>query len=156
MRRRALYAASVLLLVVGAATAQARAPEGATGFVHKRAATARTFMVAAANPHAADAAYRILRQGGTAADAAIAAQLVLGLVEPQSSGLGGGAFALHHAAHPRRLVAYDGRETAPAAATPTRFLQPDGAPLDFASAVIGGRSVGVPGTICGNTKSWLT
>ena len=147
MRRRALYAASVLLLVVGAATAQARAPEGATGFVHKRAATARTFMVAAANPHAADAAYRILRQGGTAADAAIAAQLVLGLVEPQSSGLGGGAFALHHAAHPRRLVAYDGRETAPAAATPTRFLQPDGAPLDFASAVIGGRSVGVPGTV---------
>ncbi len=134
-------------VVAGVATAQPRAPESATGYAHKHAVTARAFMVAAANPLAVDAGYRILRQGGTAADAAIAVQLVLGLTEPQSSGLGGGAFALYHAARTNRLVAYDGRETAPAAATPTRFLAADGSPLDFGRAAIGGRSVGVPGVV---------
>ena len=74
-------------------------------------------MVAAANPLAADAGYRVLAQGGSAVDAAIAVQLVLGLVEPQSSGIGGGGFMLVHDARTRRLIAYDGRETAPAAAT---------------------------------------
>src|SRR6185437_16617058 len=84
---------------------------------------------------------------GNAIDAVIAAQLVLGLTEPQSSGLGGGAFMLVHDARTHRLVAYDGRESAPAAALPTRFLAPDGRPLAFHDAVIGGRSVGVPGTV---------
>ncbi len=104
-------------------------------------------MVAAANPLAVEAGLRMLRQGGSAVDAAIAAQLVLNLVEPQSSGIGGGAFMLVHDAARRRLVAYDGRETAPAAATPDRFLDPSGKPLAFAAAVVGGRSVGVPGTV---------
>jgi len=104
-------------------------------------------MVAAANPLAAEAGYRILRQGGTAVDAAIAVQLVLGLTEPQSSGLGGGAFLLAHDARTRRLIAYDGRETAPAAATPTRFVAPDGTALDFGAASTGGLAVGVPGVV---------
>jgi len=104
-------------------------------------------MVAAANPLAVDAGMRMLRQGGSAVDAAIAVQLVLNLVEPQSSGIGGGAFMLVHDAARRRLIAYDGRETAPAAATPDRFLDHTGEPLAFADAVVGGRSVGVPGTV---------
>jgi gamma-glutamyltranspeptidase/glutathione hydrolase len=103
-------------------------------------------MVVAANPLAVDAGYRILKQGGSAVDAAIAVQLVLGLVEPQSSGLGGGAFMLVHDGKAKRLVAYDGRETAPAAATPDRFLQ-DGRPMSFFAAVVGGRAVGVPGVV---------
>jgi len=131
---------------VGAA-AQPRAPEAASGRTEKRAVESRTFMIAAANPLAVDAGYRMLKQGGSAVDAAIAAQLVLGLTEPQSSGLGGGAFLLAHDGRSPRLVAYDGRETAPAAATPERFLGPDGRPLAFDAAVVGGRSVGVPGTV---------
>jgi gamma-glutamyltranspeptidase/glutathione hydrolase len=87
----------------------------------------------------------ILRLGGTAADAAIAAQLVLNLVEPQSSGLGGGGFLLYHDARQNKLRAYDGRETAPSAARPERFLGADGKPLPFTEAAVGGRSVGVPG-----------
>lgn len=85
----------------------------------------------------------MLRRGGNAIDAAIAAQAVLGLTEPQSSGLGGGAFLLYHDG--RRLVAWDGRETAPAAAGPSRFLLPDGVEMDRARAIPSGRSVGVPG-----------
>jgi len=103
--------------------------------------------VAAANPLAVDAGYRILKAGGSAVDAAIAVQLVLGLTEPQSSGLGGGAFLLAHDARTNKLTAYDGRETAPAAATPERFLDHDGKPLAFVDAVVGGRSVGVPGVV---------
>jgi gamma-glutamyltranspeptidase / glutathione hydrolase len=104
-------------------------------------------MVAAANPLAVDAGFAMLAQGGNAVDAAIAVQLVLGLVEPQSSGLGGGAFMLIHDAKKRRLFAYDGRETAPAAAQPDRFLDRGGKPMAFDAAVVGGRSVGVPGTV---------
>ena len=129
------------------ATAQPRAPEAASGRTEKHAVESRTFMIAAANPLAVDAGYRMLKQGGSAVDAAIAAQLVLGLTEPQSSGLGGGAFLLAHDGRSHRLVAYDGRETAPAAATPERFLGSDGKPLTFDAAVVGGRSVGVPGTV---------
>ena len=92
-----------------------------------------------------DAGYAMLAQGGSAVDAAIAIQLVLGLVEPQSSGLGGGAFMLVHDARAKKLIAYDGRETAPAAARADRFIGPDGEPLPFHDAVVGGRSVGVPG-----------
>jgi len=103
----------------------------------------------AANPLAARAGLEILRAGGSALDAAIATQLVLNLVEPQSSGLGGGAFLLHFegasGARGGTVTSYDGRETAPAAATPKLFLKPDGTPMKFWAAVVGGRSVGAPG-----------
>ena len=108
-------------------------------------------MIAAANPHAARAGLEMLRAGGGAVDAAIAAQAVLSLVEPQSSGIGGGAFLMHYAAGTQgasgetRVEAYDGRETAPAGANAGLFLGPDGKPLKFLDAVIGGRAVGVPG-----------
>jgi gamma-glutamyltranspeptidase/glutathione hydrolase len=113
----------------------------------RAAAPARHFIAATANPWATAAAYRTLKAGGSAADAVVAAQLVLGLVEPQSSGLGGGAFLLYHDASSGRAVAFDGRETAPRAATPRRFLDAAGRPLAFDDAVVGGRSVGVPGTL---------
>ena len=105
-------------------------------------------MVAAANPLAAEAGREILRAGGSAVDAAIAIQLVLNLVEPQSSGIGGGAFLVHwDEAGRSALTTLDGRETAPAAATPDRFIGRDGKPMPFMEAVVGGRSVGVPGTL---------
>jgi gamma-glutamyltranspeptidase/glutathione hydrolase len=132
--------------------ADAVAPEAATPALRLQAADSRrpvrakNWMVAAANPLAAEAGADILRRGGSAADAAIAVQLVLGLVEPQSSGLGGGAFALYWNAAAQTLTTYDGRETAPRAATPTLFQDENGEPLKFFDAVIGGRSVGVPGT----------
>jgi gamma-glutamyltranspeptidase/glutathione hydrolase len=120
-------------------------PESASGFSPVPEARGQLFMAVTANPLATDAAVEILRAGGSAADAAIAAQLVLGLVEPQSSGLGGGGFLLYHDARENRLRTYDGRETAPAAARPERFLGSDGKPLPFFEAAVGGRSVGVPG-----------
>src|SRR3546814_284807 len=104
-------------------------------------------MVAAANPLAAEAGMAMLRQGGSAVDAAIATALVLGLVEPQSSGLGGGAFLLHYDAQTRARAAYDVREPAPGAADETLFLNGDGTSMSFWEAVIGGRSVGVPGLL---------
>ena len=105
------------------------------------------WFVAAANPYAVDAGAEILRRGGSAVDAAIAVQAVLGLVEPQSSGLGGGAFMIHHDPHTDSLISYDGREFAPASATPDRFLNEDGEPMNFLDAVTGGLSVGVPGAV---------
>ena len=102
-------------------------------------------MIATANPLATEAGYDILRQGGSAVDAAIAAQMVLGLTEPQSSGIGGGALLLLYDG--TQVVAFDGRETAPAAATPDRFLDAHGKPLAFRDAVVGGHSVGVPGVL---------
>jgi gamma-glutamyltranspeptidase/glutathione hydrolase len=104
-------------------------------------------MVVAAHPLAARAGYDAIRRGGSAVDAAIATELVLGLVEPQSSGLGGGGFLLHYAARDAKLEAYDGRETAPASAKPGRFLGADGRPLDWPDAVVSGKSVGVPGLL---------
>ena len=104
-------------------------------------------MIAAANPYAAQAGLDMLARGGGAVDAAIAAQLVLNLVEPQSSGIGGGGFMLSYDARDGSVIAYDGRETAPAAVTPKLFLDSDGAPLKFFDAVIGGRAVGVPGLL---------
>jgi gamma-glutamyltranspeptidase/glutathione hydrolase len=104
-------------------------------------------MVAAANPLAVEAGLQVLRAGGSAVDAAVAVQGVLGLVEPQSSGLGGGAFLLHFEARTGKVTAYDGRETAPASATPDRFLRPDGTPLPMREAVLSGRSTGAPGAI---------
>ncbi|WP_157084232.1 gamma-glutamyltransferase [Sediminimonas qiaohouensis] len=111
-----------------------------------RSVKAREWMVAVANPHAAMAGARVLRAGGTAADAMVAVQAVLGLVEPQSSGLGGGAFLLWYDAQAGALTTLDGRETAPMVATPTLFQDEDGAPLGFFEAVVGGLSVGTPGT----------
>lgn len=104
-----------------------------------------TAMVAAANPLAVEAGVGMLRAGGSALDAAIAAQLVLGLVEPQSSGIGGGAFLLHYSAEDGRLQAFDGRETAPQAADSELFLDDKGEAMGFWDAVVGGRSVGTPG-----------
>ena len=141
------YAIAALVLIAAQAFAQPAAPERPSGWTPKQAVSAKREMIAAANPLATAAGYRILKRGGSAADAAVAAQLVLNLVEPQSSGIGGGAFIVHHDGRTATLAAYDGRETAPAAATPELFLDRNGAPLQFADAVIGGRSVGVPGTL---------
>jgi gamma-glutamyltranspeptidase/glutathione hydrolase len=104
-------------------------------------------MLAAAHPLAVDAGYAVLERGGSAVDAAIAVQLVLGLVEPESSGIGGGAFLLYWSAHDGALRAYDGRETAPAAAKPDRFMKEGGSPSGFMEAAVSGRSVGVPGVL---------
>ena len=123
-------------------------PEAATGYTPKPLAHARHFMIATANPLASEAGYRVLRQGGSAADAVIAAQLVLAVVEPQSSGLGGGAFMMHYQAGTGDLQAYDSRETAPAAAREDRFLR-DGKPIPFREAVNNGRAVGTPGLLRG-------
>jgi gamma-glutamyltranspeptidase / glutathione hydrolase len=120
-------------------------PEGASGFTAKPGWATSKFAVAAANPLATDAGYQVLKAGGSAVDAAIAVQMVLTLVEPQSSGIGGGAFLLHF--NGKDVEAFDGRETAPAAADEKLFLGPDGKPLPFAEAVVGGRSVGVPGAV---------
>ncbi|MEP1964310.1 gamma-glutamyltransferase [Tateyamaria sp.] len=108
--------------------------------------SAQTYMVAAANPLAVQAGVDVLAEGGTAADALVAVQTVLGLVEPQSSGLGGGAFLVWYDAASGQLTTLDGRETAPLAATPTLFLNDAGEPMGFFDAVVGGRSVGTPGT----------
>ena len=121
-----------------------QAPEAATGFTAKGLSVATRHMVAAAHPLAAEAGRDILRAGGSAVDAAIATQLVLGLVEPQSSGLGGGAFIVHWDDAAKDLKSYDGRETAPSAANSDRFLK-DGKPMAFDEAVRSGLSVGVPG-----------
>ena len=112
-----------------------------------RAQEAKHFVVAAAHPLAVDAGYSALKRGGSALDAAIAVQMVLGLVEPESSGIGGGAFLLYWSESKKELRSYDGRETAPAAAKADRFLGRDGKPLDFFEAAVGGRSVGVPGVL---------
>ena len=139
-------AATLVALTCGAPVQGESSPQRPDGGGAQPVASKR-FMVVAAHPLAVDAGYAALRGGGTAVDAAIAVQLVLNLVEPQSSGIGGGAFMLVHDAKRKRLIAYDGRETAPAAARPDRFLDRDGKPLDFFDAVVGGRSVGVPGTV---------
>ncbi len=107
----------------------------------------RRHAISTANGYATAAGLEMLRAGGGAVDAAIAAQLVLTLVEPQSSGIGGGAFLLHYRKDARRVAAYDGRETAPGAARADMFLGPDGEPEKFLDAVVGGKSVGVPGVL---------
>jgi gamma-glutamyltranspeptidase/glutathione hydrolase len=147
--RRFVLAAPVAALVAACATApvdRPSQPEASSAFRNGLATvTASRHMAASANPLATEAGREILRAGGTAVDAAIAIQLVLGLVEPQSSGLGGGAFLMHWDG--RRVVAYDGRETAPMAADENLFLLPDGKAMPFYDAVVGGRSVGTPGAV---------
>ena len=120
-------------------------PEGASGYTEKPGWATTQFAVAAANPLATDAGYQVLKAGGSAIDAAIAVQMVLTLVEPQSSGIGGGAFLLH--SDGKSIEAYDGRETAPASADEKLFLDANGKPMAFHDGVVGGRSVGVPGTL---------
>jgi gamma-glutamyltranspeptidase/glutathione hydrolase len=123
------------LLVGGLAQAQTAAPTGPKA------------MVAAANPAAVEAGLAVLRRGGDALDAAVAVQATLGLVEPQSSGVGGGAFLTWYDPKSRKVTAYDGRETAPAGATPNLFLHADGTPMSYFEAVMSGRSAGVPGAV---------
>ncbi len=120
------------------------APEAASGWTDKQGWQGHGFMVAAANPLAVDAGYQIIRAGGSAVDAAIAVQLVLTLVEPQSSGIGGGSLLLVWDGS--KAAAVDGRETAPAATTDQLFMK-DGKPMAFYDGVVGGRSVGAPGTV---------
>ncbi|CAN0623746.1 gamma-glutamyltranspeptidase / glutathione hydrolase [Burkholderia multivorans] len=123
----------------------AHAPELSSGWTDKPGWTAQRDMIVAANPLAAQAGHAMLKAGGSAIDAAIATQMVLALVEPQSSGLGGGAFMLYFDGSATQ--AYDGRETAPAAATERLFYGPDGKPVSFYEGVVGGRSVGTPGVL---------
>lgn len=120
-------------------------PEAASGSTDKPGWAYSKQAVAAANPLATDAGHQILRAGGSALDAAIAVQLVLGLVEPQSSGIGGGAFLLHFDG--QKVTAHDGRETAPAGAKGDMFVGDNGKPLPFDEAVLSGHSVGVPGAL---------
>jgi gamma-glutamyltranspeptidase/glutathione hydrolase len=129
-----------------APSAAPAAPELPSGWTAKTTQYTERDMVAAANPIAVEAGVAMLAQGGSAVDAAIAVQMMLTLVEPQSSGIGGGAFLLHY--DPAgELLAYDGRETAPAAATPDMFLDAAGKPMEFTRAVEGGLSVGTPGIL---------
>ena len=166
MRTEILTGIAAAALAAAPAAAQqaadAVAPEAAAGGVFESAALAvqaalaakaagkpveaENWMIAAANPHAVEAGAAVLARGGSAADAMVAVQAVLGLVEPQSSGLGGGAFLVWHDGATGALTTLDGRETAPLAATPRLFQDESGAPLKFFDAVVGGRSVGTPGT----------
>lgn len=152
-KNKALKASAALLFLVGTVSATAQiagtpsSPEPSTGLARKSLVSFKSQGVAAANPLAVEAGFAMLKLGGSAVDAAIATQLVLGLVEPQSSGIGGGAFALVHEGKSKKLRAYDGRETAPAAATPNRFIAADGLPMKFHDAAVSGKSVGTPGTV---------
>lgn len=137
--------ASTPSLPIHTPSAAATQPEAASGFSPKPGWATSRFAVAAANPLATDAGYQILKAGGSAIDAAIAVQMVLALVEPQSSGIGGGAFLLY--SNGRSIQAFDGRETAPTAVDDKLFLGADGKPLAFYDGVVGGRSVGVPGAV---------
>jgi len=116
-------------------------------FEGQRTATGSKIMVVTAHPEATRVGYEIVKGGGSAADAAIAVQLVLGLVEPQSSGIGGGGFALYYNAQTKQVHTFDGRETAPAAAGKYLFRGVDGKPMEFYAAAVGGRAVGVPGMV---------
>jgi gamma-glutamyltranspeptidase / glutathione hydrolase len=147
IRSAARFFLASLLAAACLAAAQDRPAnlEASSAWTPKKLATAKRYMVAAANPLAVDAGLRMLGRGGSAIDAMIAAQLVLALVEPQSSGLGGGGYALYYEARSKRLHAYDGRETAPWGATPALFTSGDGTPMAYSRAKAGGRAVGVPG-----------
>ena len=131
--------------VVTGGSAVADPPEAPSAYTEKPGWATAHFAVAAANPLAAEAGKQVLRAGGSAVDAAVTVQMVLGLVEPQSSGIGGGALLLHYDG--REVQAFDGRETAPAAAGEQLFLRSDGKPMPFDEAVVGGRAVGVPGAV---------
>ena len=155
MRRSALFRASVVTLalsscfIFGANAKQAREvgePEAATGYVEKQAFEAKDYMVVAANPYASWAGKNILDKGGSAIDAAVAVQSMLSLVEPQSSGIGGGAFILYWDNKNKVLHTFDGRETAPKAVNSHWFIEGN-KPMRWIDAVVGGKSVGVPGAV---------
>ena len=150
--KRLLTTVALAALLAACATAPApfvytapAQPEGASGYTPKPGWATTKFAVAAANPLATDAGLQVLRAGGSAVDAAVAVQMVLTLVEPQSSGIGGGAFMLHSTGN--KVEAFDGRETAPAGVDEKLFIGADGKPMAFYDGVVGGRSVGVPGTV---------
>lgn len=142
-----MAAASLLTISSFSAVAEDRDPEAASGISKKEQVVSDKFMVVAANPYASEAGYRILKKGGSAIDAAIAVQAALTLVEPQSSGIGGGSFILHWDKKNQQLQTFDGRETAPSKATSDMFLKVDKKPMRWIDAVIGGKSVGVPGVL---------
>ncbi len=151
-RQNGLSVLMTAVLLASAATALAKdkataptQPEVATGFKAKPGWNLKNRGVSAANPLAADAGYQILKAGGSAVDAAIAVQLVLTLVEPQSSGIGGGAFLLHHDG--QKTQVFDGRETAPHLAHDELFMFNNGQLMSVEEAAVGGRAVGVPGVM---------
>jgi gamma-glutamyltranspeptidase / glutathione hydrolase len=148
LRRAALAAALLAFSAFGvrAQPAPEQPPEPGTGFQPKSAVHAKRFLVVAAHPLAARAGADAIARGGNALDAVIATLMVLNLVEPQSSGIGGGGFLLHWSQKDGKISAYDGRETAPAAAASDRFLA-SGKPLSWPDAIVSGRSVGVPGLL---------
>jgi gamma-glutamyltranspeptidase/glutathione hydrolase len=137
--------ASIPAFAQDAAQALQQAPEAASGWHEKAGWAARKSMVAAANPLAVEAGYEILKKGGSAIDAGIATQLVLTLVEPQSSGIGGGAFLVYYDG--KKVQAFDGRETAPSKADEHLFQHADGTPLSRSEGIVGGRSTGAPGVL---------
>jgi gamma-glutamyltranspeptidase / glutathione hydrolase len=147
VKKTGAFAAAVILACGVSALRAQPLSEPATPAVQKRLVTAHRFMLVAAHPLAVQAGFDVLKRGGSAVDAAIATELVLNLVEPQSSGVGGGGFLLYYDAKAGKLFAYDGRETAPAAARPGRFLDAAGQPLSRADAIVSGRSAGVPGLL---------
>lgn len=155
MIRSALFRASIVTLTLsscfafGVSAKQAREvgePEAATGYVEKKAFEAEDYMVVAANPYASWAGKNILEKGGSAIDAAVAVQSMLSLVEPQSSGIGGGAFILYWDNKNKVLHTFDGRETAPKAVNSHWFIEGN-KQMRWIDAVVGGKSVGVPGAI---------
>ncbi len=155
MRRSAYMSTSVLSLVLisflsfgafGKQTREVGEPEAATGFSVKKAFEAKEYMVVAANPYASWAGKNVIEKGGSAIDAAVAVQSMLSLVEPQSSGIGGGAFILYWDNKNKVLHTYDGRETAPKAVNAHWFIEGN-KPMRWLDAVVGGKSVGVPGAV---------
>lgn len=136
-----------LRLVCAAALIAAALPASAPAIAQVTETAAKHHMIAAANPHAAEAGLEMMRAGGSAVDAAIATQMVLGLVEPESSGIGGGAFMLVYDPKTKHTISFDGREMAPASATPTMFLDANGVPRNKGEAIPGGLSVGIPGVV---------
>jgi len=147
MNHSTLLANAARLLMLSAAGLLAACQSPSVRQAAPAAVSNHTPGVAAANPYAVEAGLEVLRAGGSAADAAVAVQAMLGLVEPQSSGIGGGAFLLYYEAATGKVTAFDGREAAPAGATPDMFLQADGKPMPWRDGVVGGRSTGVPGAM---------
>lgn len=134
-----------VLFFVSAAIAGTNNLTDKSALIEQKLAYGHKSMVVTNNPWSSRAAQSILAKGGSAADAAVAAAFVLGLTEPQSSGIGGGGYAVSY--HDKKLIAYDGREIAPHSATPEWFLDRQGKPLEFRTAWLSPRSVGVPGEI---------
>lgn len=154
MKQKTLWSIAAAILLTACAQPQkplqtavkeSHAPEQGTGLTAQKLVEAKEFMAASANPWATQAGYEVLKRGGSAADALVAMQTTLSLTEPQSSGLGGGAFLVYWDNQAKKLTTFDARETAPKAATPELFLDEQGKPLEFMAAVVSGRSVGVPG-----------